>query len=810
MTNFINNVHNRAPTKRDDNNAEHHFGVEDGKLTVELYDYSSNPVIKDTDFDGVPDGKGYAELQRLGNVYGKNAVGKVNIANPYEELKLDEEPQSNKVSGEMRTTNDRVGATLWFSKNAETHMDYRYFFMNNKNYYDELSTMSLMLCNTLEHNENSGSGDLSNLTTLFRRIGLKKWNDEAEVEIKIAKYGSNGEVKYVVGENEIEYTHNYTEKTISKKVKLIVVKSIDAGKDNIEKIGNNKNNINNHELFEGLAKAIYDKEFKGQEFCYWVTGYNTGGAVANVLAAKMIDNGLYYVPKGNDIASGSNAYVTFENGQKSTQAQHTQVITNVYAYTFGAPYTIYNGKEVEQEVNTIADKYCSIFNVVSNADISAYMMPHLYKWGRYGVTCYKVQEEYKNFTPEKTVRMNIEDMFRDIYLSADERSKDVNFVFDNSIEFKNNYYKKDYGKTQEENLKLIFDNFMLGVNIPQTIANDIKNNQKLKSRYAILIESLNKNRDAVIKNRDEKIYYELSKKILPEDISFIVNTESNRPIEIKEDIYSRFPCFQSLANIELIGNVEIPMMFQSKEVWYNFKFGKDKETKIGPGGCSVTSAAMILSWITKKEITPPDVRNMLDNQKTKNYLRENKDFSHTAMGEIPGFFNVVNLAVEDGKNDTKVSDGSFKDKDTLLYYLKKGKPLITRTDGGYLKTSGHFFVIAGIGKYDKKGNEITNIDTANKDDLLIYICDPKYSNQENNSVCTKSFTFDQIMGRGSDDLQATKFWVFDVDSTHKGDFTFKDGSDFVYEFNDLQCTSINQKYIDEYKDVLGTKGWKMP
>ena len=121
---------------------------------------------KDTDFDGKPDGKGYEELQRLENVYWKNELGKVNIANPYDELKLDEEPQNNKVSGEMRTTADKIGKTLWFSgEDANTHMDYRYFFMNNKNYYDELSTMSLMLCNTLVHNENSGNRNLAILTT---------------------------------------------------------------------------------------------------------------------------------------------------------------------------------------------------------------------------------------------------------------------------------------------------------------------------------------------------------------------------------------------------------------------------------------------------------------------------------------------------------------------------------------------------------------------------------------------------------------------------------------------------------------------
>ena len=776
------------------------------RLKVKLYKFVSNPIFKDTDFDGVPDGKGSEELKILKNVYGVNEYGKVNVANYYDMLKLDKEPQNNIVSGDMMTTSNKVGTTLWiFGEKAQTHMDYRYFFMNNKNYYDELSTMSIMLCNTLEHNENSGSGDLANLTTLFKKIGLKKWHDESEVEIKTATYGTNGEVKYIVGENDIEYTHNDNEKPISKKVKLIVVKSIEYGKDNIEKIGKDPENINSHELFAGLAKAIYDKEFKGQEYCYWITGYNTGGAVANVLAAKMIDNGLYYVPRGNDIHIDNSAYTMFDKDKQSTQLSHSKVISNVYCYTYGAPYTVYNGDEIENEENTIASKYASIFNVVNNSDIYAHIMPNKYKWGRYGATCYKAVK-VKNIAAASSI--NKAQAYKEMRLHIENKIKQIFDSYETPNNFKDNYTKKLANTTHEELINQILDNLNKNQTIDISITEKIKANPIIKSNYISLIETINASKKFINDQKDESIYYTLSKQILPEDISFIVNTEFNRLTSNEESIYSRFPCFQLLKGIELIGDVEIPMMFQSYEIWDNFKFGKNKETTIRPGGCSITSLAMVLSWITKKEITPPDVRNMLDNQKTHNYLDGNKNFKHSAMSEIPDFFNVVNLAVEDGKSND--SYDSFNDEDTVLYYLKKGKPIITRTDGGYLKTRGHFFVIAGIGKYDKNGNEITNIDTANKDDLLIYICDPKYTNQEKNSVCIKAFTFDQIMGSGSDDLQATRFWVFDVDESHKGEFAYKDGSDYIYEFNDVQCTSINKKYVDEYRDVLGKKEWKMP
>ena len=71
-----------------------------------------------------------------------------------------EELLDNKISGDMQTQ-DRQSVS-----NAETHMDYRYFFMNNKNHYDELSTMSLMLCNAMENHNDT---EINNIELLLTR-----------------------------------------------------------------------------------------------------------------------------------------------------------------------------------------------------------------------------------------------------------------------------------------------------------------------------------------------------------------------------------------------------------------------------------------------------------------------------------------------------------------------------------------------------------------------------------------------------------------------------------------------------------------
>ena len=84
------------------------------KLTVTVWDYKSNPVLKDTDFDGIGD-------------------------------KEDKRPLSNHFKGKMHST--RLSGDNGIE--VDMTMDYRYFLMDNRNYYDELSTMSLLYANSI-------------------------------------------------------------------------------------------------------------------------------------------------------------------------------------------------------------------------------------------------------------------------------------------------------------------------------------------------------------------------------------------------------------------------------------------------------------------------------------------------------------------------------------------------------------------------------------------------------------------------------------------------------------------------------------
>ena len=84
------------------------------KLQVRLWKYKSNPVLKDTDFDGIDDN-------------------------------VDRVQKNNFFTGRMHTTRLSGDDAI----EVDMNMDYRYFFMSNKLYFDELSTMSLLYANSI-------------------------------------------------------------------------------------------------------------------------------------------------------------------------------------------------------------------------------------------------------------------------------------------------------------------------------------------------------------------------------------------------------------------------------------------------------------------------------------------------------------------------------------------------------------------------------------------------------------------------------------------------------------------------------------
>ena len=117
------------------------------KLEVELWKYKSNPVLKDTDFDGIDDGFGYERDEKGEYIYNS---GDKKIAIDKNKYK-DKKPKDNHFIGRLNST--RISGED--SIETDMTMDYRYFFLSNKLYYDELSTMSLLYSNSI-YRQDSG------------------------------------------------------------------------------------------------------------------------------------------------------------------------------------------------------------------------------------------------------------------------------------------------------------------------------------------------------------------------------------------------------------------------------------------------------------------------------------------------------------------------------------------------------------------------------------------------------------------------------------------------------------------------------
>lgn len=192
-----------------DSAKEQYLKITPAKLEVELWKYKSNPVLKDTDFDGIEDGFGYERDEKGEYLYvGGNKVP-VEL-NAYK----DKTPKDNYFEGRMHTT--RLSGENAIDVNM--NMDYRYFFLSNKLYFDELSTMSLLYSNSiyrkgedqsihsglqLKSGNNFTSGEERTRTIykydLIKNMNIDKFNN-MQVKEMMEHFGFNDVRTYYMGE----------------------------------------------------------------------------------------------------------------------------------------------------------------------------------------------------------------------------------------------------------------------------------------------------------------------------------------------------------------------------------------------------------------------------------------------------------------------------------------------------------------------------------------------------------------------------------------------------------------------------------
>ncbi len=406
------------------------------KLQVRLWKYKSNPVLKDTDFDGLEDGFGY-EIKN-----GIEVPVALNI--PY-----DKRPKDNYFTGRMHTTrmtgNDAI--------KVDMNMDYRYFFLSNKMYYDELSTMSLLYANSIyrkgsgqsmhsglqlrsannlininngkllyskEEIDNISIDSFNNLQVkeMMEHFGFKdvktyymgEEGDEAADGADVCRgYKDTHKGKVALGYKNIEYHGLY------KTVIGIVIRGtaedddwdsdFDMGdldlRDELNYAGGRKNYDDNYDkIYIKLLNGIlnYDKKYATELLHFaggypdWIWDYHHAGfdIVSNRILEVLneyitaydsnFENDICFWVTGHSMGGGVANLVA----ASLVYGECGGNVDNVYCYTFAAPNTYYLTDKDEEAGYPNATKYRCIFNVVNGDDFVTKVPMKECNWTRYG------------------------------------------------------------------------------------------------------------------------------------------------------------------------------------------------------------------------------------------------------------------------------------------------------------------------------------------------------------------------------------------------------------------------------------------
>lgn len=131
--------------------------------------------------------------------------------------------------------------------------------------------------------------------------------------------------------------------------------------------------------------------------------------------------------------------------------------------------------------------------------------------------------------------------------------------------------------------------------------------------------------------------------------------------------------------------MQIPLFYQYQVPWNNMAFGGGTVTT---SGCSVTSLAMVFSYLTENVVTPPDIIAWTGNR----YYVGNAGQSWTIFSDTARQWGVTCNCL--GTNIQSV-----------LIELSAGKPVIASMRPGTFTQRGHFIVLRGV---DQNGNILVN------------------------------------------------------------------------------------------------------
>ena len=243
-----------------------YFASNDG-VYVTVYPYKSNPVLEDTDYDGIPDN-------------------------------VDPEPRDGKRTGTMRGYYD--------VKNARYTMDFRDFTKDLNTYSRRLASVSLAFANGIYGDGfDAADHDTSSIEKLLSYHGFDHVIDYSLKNgynngvISVSPYTDDDISEIGIGYHDVKYAGKTT------RVVALIIRGTDG---TIEEWSSNFDvgdpdswNSNHHKGFyiteERIRSFIEDYEDAYgldtgvDEVVYWVTGHSRGAALSNLLAAKLADSG---------------------------------------------------------------------------------------------------------------------------------------------------------------------------------------------------------------------------------------------------------------------------------------------------------------------------------------------------------------------------------------------------------------------------------------------------------------------------------------------------------------------------------------
>lgn len=319
--------------------------IDSGYFFQNVYVAIANPKVDDADMDGITDSK---------DPFPKTSVQSASLYHKnfnFHSGTTDYKPKEN------ATTGYRVSYNLNFAD----------FFEDNKKYNARLCKASSIFAGLAY---NKGSGEASTAADDYYYLYDSKKGTEQKLSDIMKKHGFYHVETYNIGSDSHKtkcYIGIKDVVSVKKKQQVIAViikgtngtaaqwsSNFNIGMGLEDGIDYHKDwgDVSNHKGFSMAANRIYEKvkdyvknyRKKEMPLAYWVTGHSRGGAIANLLSAKLVDN-------------------------------HNKV----FAYTFATPNTTTN-------VVRSLSRYACIFNTINARDFVPTLPCTAWGFGRYGKT----------------------------------------------------------------------------------------------------------------------------------------------------------------------------------------------------------------------------------------------------------------------------------------------------------------------------------------------------------------------------------------------------------------------------------------